>query len=146
MITQLGFQRGHFVTRVTGNDAVHQRRTKCVSLVQPLHERVRQRPLLRITQHQFTQRIAVVINQFARNDYPAFIQRAVKMAVTLKQQAGQLGRIAYRRRIVELVARVITDPGFRCIGENKTHIRVMRQFQELIVFAIDADFTVNRAN
>ncbi|MPN27565.1 hypothetical protein SDC9_174999 [bioreactor metagenome] len=65
------------------------------------------------------------------------------MAVAFKQQTRQLRRITYRWRIIKFITGVITDTRFRGVREHKTHVRIMCQLQEHIVFAIDADFTVN---
>ena len=143
MIAQFSFELSYLITRIAGNDTVHQRRAKCIGLIQPLNKRFRQRPFLSVAQNQFTQRITVIINQFARDDNPAFIQCAVKIAEAFEQQTRQFSRITYRWRVVKLIARVVTDTCFRGVREHKTHIRIMCQLQELIVFAIDADFTVN---
>ena len=50
-------------------------------------------PTLRIAQHQFTQRVAIIVNQLTRDDDPTFIQRTVEMAKTFEQQTGQFCRI-----------------------------------------------------
>ncbi|STE86204.1 Uncharacterised protein [Escherichia coli] len=55
-------------------------------------------------------------------------------------------RIAYRWCVIEFIARMVADPRFGGVRENKAHFRVVRQFQEFIVFTVDADFTINRAN
>ena len=68
------------------------------------------------------------------------------MAKTFKQQARQFCRIAYRWRIIKFVARMVADACFCGVGKDKTHFRVMCQLQEFIVFTVDADFTINRAN
>ncbi|CSP53714.1 Uncharacterised protein [Shigella sonnei] len=146
VITQFFFQFSHFIARITGNDTVHQRRTEAVSLIQPLNKCFWQCPLLRIAQHQFTQRVAIVVDQLTRDDDPTFIQRTVEMAKAFEQQTGQFCRIAYRWRVIEFIARMVADPRFGGVRENKAHFRVVRQFQEFIVFTVDADFTINRAN
>ena len=68
------------------------------------------------------------------------------MAEAFEQQSGQFSRITHRRCILKLIARVVADASFSRVGEHKTHIWIMRQLQELIVFAIDADFAVNRTD
>ena len=146
MIPQTRFQLCHLITRIAGNNAVNQSRTEGVSMIQPRNECRRQRPLLCIAQHQFTQGIAVVVDEFARNDNPAFIRCPVKVGKTLEQQTRQFGRIADRWRIVKLIARMIADPRLRGIGEDKPHVRVMGELQKFIVLAVDADFTVHGAN
>ncbi len=114
--------------------------------IQPLNKFRWQCPCLGIAQHQFTQRFAVVINQLARNNDPAFIRGAVKMAEALKQQPRQLRRIAQRRRILEAVTGVPANPRLGGVGEDKTHLRIMCQFQKLIVLAVNADLTIYRAD
>ena len=146
VITQFFFQFSHFITRITGNDTVHQRRTEAVSLIQPLNKCFWQCPLLRVAQHQFTQCIAVIVDQFTWYDDPTFILRSVEMAKTFEQQTGQFCRITYRWRVIEFIARMVADTRFGGVRENKAHFRVVRQFQEFIVFTVDADFTINRAN
>ena len=146
MIAQTGFQLCHLITRIAGNNAVNQRRTEGVSIIQPRNECRRQRPLLCIAQHQFTKGIAVVVDEFARNDNPAFIRSPVKVGKAFEQQTRQFGRIADSWRIVKLIARVIADPRLRGIGEDKPHLRVMGEFQEFIVLAVDADFTIHGTN
>ena len=143
LITQFSLQGGHFVTRVTRYNAVNQGRAETVGIVQPFSKGRRQRPLLRVAQHQFPQRIPIVVNQFTRNDDPAFVWRTVKMTETLEEQSRQFRRVADGRRIFKGVARVITDPGFRGIREHKAHLRVMSQPEERIVFIINVDFAVN---
>ena len=146
MIAQPGFQLCHLITRIAGNNAVNQRRTESVSIIQPRNECRRQRPLLCIAQHQFTQGIAVVVDEFARNDNPAFIRSPVKVGKAFEQQTRQFGRIAGSRRIVILIARMIADARFRGIGEDKPHVRVMGELQKFIVLAVDADFTIYGTN
>ena len=146
MIAQPGFQLCHLITRIAGNNAVNQRRTESVSIIQPRNECRRQRPLLCIAQHQFTQGIAVVVDEFARNDNPAFIRCPVKVGKALEQQTRQFGRIADSWRIVKLIPRVIADPRLRGIGEDKPHVRVMGELQKFIVLAVDADFTIHGTN
>ena len=68
------------------------------------------------------------------------------MAKAFEQQTGQFCRIAYRWRVIEFIARMVADTRFGGVRENKAHFRVVRQFQEFIVFTLDADFTINRAN
>ena len=145
-IPQLFFNLRGFITRIAGHDTVYERRTEGVRLIQPGDKRFRQRPLLGIAQHQFTQRLAVVINQLAGNDHPTFIRRAGEVAVAFKQQASQFCRIAYRWRIVKTVAGVVADPGLSGIGKHKAHIRIMRQTQQLLIIGIGADFTIYRSN
>ena len=146
VIAKLSFQRCHFVTRITGNDTVNQRRAEAIGVIQPLDKRLRQRPLLRIAQHQFAECFTVVVDKLARNDNPAFVRCAVKVAKALKQQSRQFRRIAYRRGIVELVSGVIADTGFRGVRKDKTHIGVVGQRQKRIILIVDADFTVNGAD
>lgn len=88
-IPQLLFNLRGFIARIAGHNTVHRGGAKRVGFIQPCHKRFRQRPLLRIAQHQFPQRFTVIINQLAGNDDPAFIRRAGEMAVAFKQQAGQ---------------------------------------------------------
>ena len=146
VITQLSLQRGRFVARVTGHDTVNQRRAEAVCLVKPLDKGGRQRPLPGIAQDEFAQRVTVVVNQLARNNDPAFIRCTVEVAITLKQQSRQLRRVAHRRGIVESVTRVVADTRFGGVRENKAHIRIVRQFQERIILAVDVDLPVNRAD
>ena len=146
MIAEFSFQFSHFITRITGNDAVHQRRTETVSLIQPLNKCFGQCPFLCVAQHQFTQRVAVVVDQLTRNDDPTFIQRAVEMAETFEQQTRQFCRIAYCWRIIKFVARMIANTRFCGVGKDEAHFRIMCKFQEFIVVTVDADFTVYRTN
>lgn len=146
VIVQPGFQLCHLITRIAGNNAVNQRRTESVSIIQPRNECCRQRPLLCIAQHQFTQGIAVVVDEFARNDNPAFIRCPVKVGKALEQQTRQFGRIADSWRIVKLIPRVIADARLRGIGEDKPYVRVMGERQKFIVLAVDADFTIYGTN
>ena len=146
MIAQTGFQLCHLITRIAGNNAVNQRRAEGVSIIQPGNECRRKRPRLCVAQHQFTQGIAVVVDEFARNDDPAFIRCPVKVGKAFEQQTRQFGRIADRWRIVKLIARVIADARLRGIGEDKSHVRVMGELQKFIVLAVDADFTVHGTN
>ena len=146
VIAKFRFKLRHFITRISGHNPVNQRGTKGVRLIQPLHKRSGQAPLLSVTQYQLAQRLAIVINQFTRNDNPAFIKRAVKTGITFKQQPRQLRGVADRGRVIKCVTGMVANTGFCGIRENKTHVRVMRQFQEFIVILIDADFTVNRTD
>jgi putative protein kinase ArgK-like GTPase of G3E family len=74
---------------------------------------------LRVAYNQFVQRFTVIINQFTRNDNPAFIRRPVEVAEAFEQQARQFCRVTYRWRIIKLVARVIADTGFGGVGKTK---------------------------
>ncbi|MNS36978.1 hypothetical protein D3C72_691780 [compost metagenome] len=68
------------------------------------------------------------------------------MTEALEQQAGQLGREARRRGVVELVVGVIADPGFRGVGEEEADIRVARQCLHLVELAVAAQFAVDAAD
>ncbi len=146
VIAKRSFELGDFVTWITGHDTVNQRRAEGIGIVQPLGKGRWQRPLLGIAQYQFTQGIAVIVNQFTRYDHPAFIRCAVEMAETLEQQTSQFRRIADRWRILKLIPGVIADPRLRGVGEDKAHVRVVGQFQEFVVLIVNADFAVHRAD
>lgn len=68
------------------------------------------------------------------------------MVKAFEQQTGQFCRIVYRWRVIEFIVRMVVDIRFGGVRENKAYFRVVRQFQEFIVFIVDVDFTINRAN
>ncbi len=146
LIAKLRFNSGGLVARVAGNDAVDKRGAEGIGFMQPLAKGRRQRPLLRIAQHQFPQRFAVVINKLAGNDHPSFVGCAIKAAETFEQQTGQFGRIACRRLIFKLIARVVADARFGGIRKHEANIRVMRKLQKLVIVLINVDFAIDRTD
>lgn len=84
-------------------------------------------PIHSIAQHQRLQRLAVIIDQLAGNNHPSLVGRTGEMLVTLKQQTGQFRRITDRRRVVKPIPGMVADARLGGVGEDKPHLRVMRQ-------------------
>ena len=115
VIAKCSLQRSGFFARIAGDNTVDQRGTERVCRLHPVGKCRRKLPLLRIPQHQGFERLTVIVDKLARNNYPALIHRALKVVKALHQQARQFGRKAHRRRIIHTVCRVIANSGFGSI-------------------------------
>ncbi len=144
VIAKRSFQRGGFFSRVAGDNAVDQRGTERVCRLHPVGKRRRKMPLLRIPQHQGFERLTVIVDKLARDNYPALIRRPGKLIKALEQQARQFGRKAHRRCIIHAVCRVIAYSGFGGIRKHKADIRIVRQRQIRREVLIRIDFVIHR--
>ncbi len=146
VVAKRSLQRSGFFARVAGDNTVDQRGTERVCRLHPVGKCRRKLPLLRIAQHQGFERLTVIVDKLARDNYPALIHRARKVVKTLQQQARQLGRKTHRRRIIHTVRCVIANSGFGGIRKHKTDVRIVRQRQIRREILIRVDFVIHRTD
>ena len=132
--------------REAGHDTVHQRVVKHAVLRHPGGEAFRQLPVARIAQHQLAQRVAVMVDQLAGDDQPAFVFCAAKVFKARPQQLRQLTGKAGCGRIRQTIRFDKGDARFGGVGEDEPHLRRARQRQKILVLDVRLDLAIQAAD
>ncbi len=112
-------------TRIAGYNAVYQRGTEGVFLLNPLDEVIAQIPLTSIAHNAFLQFLAVVVNQLTSKNDEAFAWLSAELLETTIQELGKLCRIGGRRSFGELTGLIICDTSLCSVAGDEAQFRIV---------------------
>ena len=125
--------------RIAGHDAVHQRGAEDVLLHKPGLERIAEVPLVGGLEAALLEVAAVVVDQLARQQDEAGALRAAERGEALIQQAGQLAGEGGLGLVVKAVLASVDDAGLGGVGDDETHVLVVRQREVALEVLVRGD-------
>ena len=132
--------------RLSGDDAVHQGGGEDVCIFDPILESCIQLPEIDQLHAAFLERLAVIFDQFHRQDDQTLVQITIESLPAFIEELDQTSRIADSRQGIELIRLVINDTGFRSIGDHITQSLQTGQGHIGIIVGIGIHRSANGSN
>ena len=136
LISQLHTDRLRLPCGITGHNPIHQGGAKEVFLPEPLYKGLPQLPLPGIGHHTPLQLLSVIVDKLAGQDHKALSFFPAEGPESLIQKLCQLSRKAVCRLILKAAGRIIHNPGFRGITDNKPQMGISGAFHVCLIIPL----------
>ena len=131
-------QLGGGIPRITRDNAVHERRVYAAGLLEPGAEVRAQVPQVDVLADAFLQVLAVLEDQFARENDEALRLVTLEVLPAMVQELGKLTGIRRGRSVVQLAGGIEGDARLGRIGDDETHLRLFGELQIALEILIGA--------
>ena len=146
VVTDTLAELGGGVTRITGNDAVHEGAVHAAALLKPGAEVRTQVPQVDILTDAFLEVPAVFEDKLAREKDEALVPGAFEILETVIQQLRELAGIGAGGLVGKFAGRVEGDACLGGIGNYKADFRLFGQLEVLLKLSIGVQSAGNHVN
>ncbi len=116
--------------RIAGHDAVDERRAERVGALDPRCEAGAEVPVRDVPQDALLELLAVMVDEFAREDDEALLGRAAEGDEALVEEARQLRGEARGRPVVVFARGIVGDARLGRVGREEAEVRIRRVREE----------------